>query len=145
MVNKNNIYITENDFERLAELLTILEKDNSKDNGSVEQLKKELQRATIISSGKISRDVVTMNSRVLLKDMITFEEFCYQIVFPADADLEAGKISVLAPIGTALFGYKIDDTIEWQVPAGTRKLKIIEMLYQPEWFFPPVWGLPELE
>lgn len=132
MENKNNIYITEYDLERLNDLLDIIERNNSKDNGSIDQLKKELKRAKIISSDKIPADVVTMNSRVLLTDMLTHKELSFQIVFPSDADLDAGKISILAPIGTALLGYKVGDIVSWAVPGGIRKLKIKEMVYQPE-------------
>ena len=132
MRNKNNIFITGYDFERLNELIETIEKDSSREQGSIEELKKEIERAEIVSSDKIPGDVMTMNSRVLLKDIDTHEEFPFQIVFPSDADLDAGKISVLAPVGTALLGYKVGDTIEWKVPSGMRKLKIKEMLYQPE-------------
>jgi regulator of nucleoside diphosphate kinase len=60
------------------------------------------------------------------------EEQVYTLVFPRDADTATGKISVLAPIGTAILGYRVGDMIEWQVPAGKRKLKIEEVIYQPE-------------
>jgi regulator of nucleoside diphosphate kinase len=53
-------------------------------------------------------------------------------VFPTEADFAEGKISVLAPIGTAILGYKQGDTIEWSVPSGLRRLKVEEILYQPE-------------
>ncbi len=132
MRNKNNIFITEYDLERLNEMLKAIESDRSKDHGSSEELKQEIERAEIVSSSEILGDVVTINSRVLLKDMDTHEEFSFQVVFPSDADLDKGKISVLAPIGTALLGYKVADTVAWRVPGGMRKLKIKEMLYQPE-------------
>ena len=49
-----------------------------------------------------------------------------------EANYDEGKISVLAPVGTALLGYRVGDTIEWQVPSGLRRLKVEELLYQPE-------------
>jgi regulator of nucleoside diphosphate kinase len=55
-----------------------------------------------------------------------------QLVFPSEADFERGKISILAPIGTALIGYRTGDTVEWKVPAGIRHLRIDEVVYQPE-------------
>jgi regulator of nucleoside diphosphate kinase len=55
-----------------------------------------------------------------------------QLVFPGEADYEEGRISTMAPIGTALIGYGAGDTVEWEVPAGIRRLKIEEILYQPE-------------
>ena len=60
------------------------------------------------------------------------ESNTYSLVFPTEADSEEGKISVLAPIGTAILGYRQGDTIEWPVPSGVRKLKVDEILYQPE-------------
>lgn len=132
MRNKDNIVMAEYDLERLSELLKTIEKHSSKYNGSIEELKKEIEKAEIVSSGEIHGDIVTMNSRVLLEDLDTYEEFPFQVVFPSDADLDADKISVLAPVGTALLGYKVGDTVVWKVPSGMRKLKIKEMLYQPE-------------
>ena len=95
-------------------------------------LKEELDRAQIVLPKDIPSDVVTMNSRVRLSDMSKGEEQVYTLVFPRDADTVTGKISVLAPVGTAILGYRVGDMIEWQVPAGKRKLKIEEIIYQPE-------------
>ena len=73
-----------------------------------------------------------MNTRVRLKDMDTQEEMIYWLVFPKDADADKNKISIFSPVGTALIGYKVGDIIEFKVPAGLRKLKVKEVLYQPE-------------
>jgi regulator of nucleoside diphosphate kinase len=73
-----------------------------------------------------------MNSRVRLTDAGTNEEQVYTVVFPSDANVEQRKISVLAPIGTAILGYRVGDMVEWRVPGGIRKLRIEEILYQPE-------------
>ena len=73
-----------------------------------------------------------MNSRIQLTDMETGDVLVFQIVYPLDADFDDGKISVLSPIGTALLGCRVKDVILWDVPKGTRKLKIDKMLYQPE-------------
>ncbi|WP_228767808.1 GreA/GreB family elongation factor [Candidatus Velamenicoccus archaeovorus] len=64
--------------------------------------------------------------------MDTGKDEFYQLVYPEDADIEQNKISILAPIGTAILGYKVGDVIEWKVPAGVRRLKIKKILYQPE-------------
>jgi len=73
-----------------------------------------------------------MNSRVILQDVDTDEEMNYVLVFPKDADVSKGAISVLAPVGTAILGYSKGDVIEWRVPAGMRRIRIKEILYQPE-------------
>jgi regulator of nucleoside diphosphate kinase len=131
MKNKN-IYITDYDLGRLNELIMFIETDKHGDACSIEQLKREIIRAKIVSPKDISGDIVTMNSRVRLKDTDTQEEMVFKIVFPPEADIEQGKISVLAPVGTALLGYKVGDTISWNVPGGIRRLNIQEILYQPE-------------
>jgi regulator of nucleoside diphosphate kinase len=73
-----------------------------------------------------------MRSKVRLKDLVSGESNTYSLVFPTEANFAEGKISVLAPIGTAILGYKRGDTIEWPVPSGLRRLKVEEILYQPE-------------
>lgn len=73
-----------------------------------------------------------MNSTVHLVDLDTQEEMVYTLVFPDQADLALEKISVLAPIGTAMLGYGVGDTFAWQVPDGVRRLLIKDVLYQPE-------------
>ncbi len=73
-----------------------------------------------------------MNSKVHLLDLETKEEMTYTLVFPDAADIIAGKISVLAPIGTAMLGYRAGDTFSWEVPAGVRRIEVLAILYQPE-------------
>lgn len=80
----------------------------------------------------IPGDVITMNSKAVLIDLDTGEEMSYTLVFPHDADIDQHKISIFAPIGTAMLGYSVGDTFEWRVPAGLRRLKVKEILYQPE-------------
>jgi len=104
-----------------------------RDKDNFKELIAELNRAVIIDDPKIiPPDVITMNSRFIILDVDTKEEKEYTLVFPKDANSEEGKISILAPIGTAVLGYKAGSTIEWQVPAGKRKIRIKEVLYQPE-------------
>jgi len=98
----------------------------------IEELEAELSRAIVVDFNKILPDFVTMNSKVYLRDMDTGKNEFYQLVYPEDADIEQNKISILAPIGTAILGYKVGDIIEWKVPAGLRRLKIKKIVYQPE-------------
>lgn len=133
-MEQRDIYITEFDLNRLTELLEVglTFRGNSNENHHLDDLKGELDRAHIVQPKDIPPDVVTMNSRVRLTDMTRGDELIYTLVFPRDADAGTGKISVLAPVGTAILGYRVGDMIEWQVPAGKRRLKIEEVLYQPE-------------
>jgi len=126
------IYITESDFERLEQLLTVAGEPRYPDRADLTQLEEELDRAHIVDSKEIPPSVVTMNSQVKVQDLDTNEQMLFTLVFPKDANIDAGKLSVLSPIGTAILGYSAGDTIEWPVPGGTRRIKIEQILYQPE-------------
>ena len=76
--------------------------------------------------------MVTMNSEVAVRDMDSDEEMTFAVVFPSDADVNRQRISILAPMGTAVLGYRVGDTFSWNVPGRTRRLKIERVLFQPE-------------
>jgi regulator of nucleoside diphosphate kinase len=95
-------------------------------------LEGELSRAHVVPADEIPEDVVTMNTVVSLRDLDTDEIEEFELVYPADADMAHNRISILAPIGTAILGYRVGDVIEWRVPAGLRRLRVEEVLYQPE-------------
>lgn len=130
--NGRHIVITEFDLERLEALLEKADRRSSRESRNLDELEGELLKAEVVPSAGIPPDVITMNTRVCLQDLESSEEVVYTLVFPADADLESGKISVLAPVGTALIGYRTGDRITWPVPGGTKKLKVKKILYQPE-------------
>jgi regulator of nucleoside diphosphate kinase len=73
-----------------------------------------------------------MNTRLLFHDLDDDSKMEVTLVFPADADIDAGKLSILSPVGTALLGYRKGNTVEWEVPAGKRRIRIEKILYQPE-------------
>lgn len=124
------IHITESDMARLRGLLASAKRWGFRPDLSA--LEAELARAVIIPPYKVPANVVTMNSQVVLRDMRTRKNITYTLVFPEDASLDDGRISVLAPIGTAVLGQKKGDQIEWPVPAGIRRLKILDVVFQPE-------------
>ena len=126
------IYITEPDYRRLTGLIEITRDRNGVDREYLNTLEAELERAEIVDPKRIPANVITMRSKVRLKDLVSGEAKIYSLVFPTEANVSEGKISVLAPIGTAILGYKLGDSIEWPVPSGLRKLKVDEILYQPE-------------
>ena len=134
------IYITDNDMNRLKELIEVAREFGEKDDKYSKELEKkhlkgledELKRGKVVKSQDVPNNVITMNSKVRLLNIDTQEELIYQLVFPGTANSAHNKISVLAPVGTALLGYKVGDIIEWDVPAGLTKLKVEEILYQPE-------------
>jgi regulator of nucleoside diphosphate kinase len=127
-----DIYITEYDWRRLKELLQVGISYAGRDRRSLESLEGELDRAHIVEPAAVPHDVVTMNSRIRLTDRDTNEANVFTLVFPSEANLDERKISVLAPIGIAVLGYRVSDTVEWQMPGGVRTLRIDEVLYQPE-------------
>lgn len=126
------IFITDFDLQRLQDLIENASRRPSRDGRHLEELGQELLKAEVVDPTGIPPDVITMNSRVCLSDIVSGEDLVYTLVFPGDADLESGKISVLAPIGTAMIGYRTGDRIKWRVPSGIKKLKVKRILYQPE-------------
>jgi len=99
---------------------------------SFEESNAKLWGAEIVEPDSVPPDVVTMRSRVRVLDMVSGHESTYTICYPVEANLDAGKLSVLAPIGTALLGYREGDVVEWPVPGGVRVLKIEKLEHQPE-------------
>ncbi len=125
------IYITHRDKRRLEKLIEKLERDPmNRDN--LTSLVTELDRAKTVRSKDMPRNVVTMNSRVAVVDLDTSERLALTLVFPEDADVEKNKISVLAPIGSGILGYRVGDEFEWEVPEGKRRFTIAKVVYQPE-------------
>jgi len=131
-MSDRTIYITDYDMKRLTELIADIKGFNYYGRDDLKQLEAELERGQLVAPGDVPRDVITMNSTARLTDLDTGEDLAYTLVFPKDADIRQGRISVLAPIGTAMLGYRVGDTFEWPVPEGKRRLKVEEVLYQPE-------------
>ncbi|MBU8922878.1 MAG: nucleoside diphosphate kinase regulator [Bacteroidales bacterium] len=131
-MKKRKIFITGFDKERLEEIIAVAEEFGEQSRKDLEDLAGELARGKVVLSEDIPPDVVTMNSKVVLRDTDTSEVMTYSLVFPKDADVDAGAISILAPIGTAILGYAEGDIIEWPVPSGMRRISIEKIIYQPE-------------
>jgi regulator of nucleoside diphosphate kinase len=129
----SKIYITEFDSRRLRELIDVAAEFGDKRTLQyLHELSEELDQADLVRAEEIPNDIITMNSTFKLQNLDNGEEAVYSLVFPVDADCLRGKISVLAPIGTAVLGYRVGDTVEWDVPAGLKRLSVKEIVYQPE-------------
>ncbi|HET6823396.1 MAG TPA: nucleoside diphosphate kinase regulator [Anaerolineales bacterium] len=126
------IQITELDRKRLIDLIVDAQSGEYRKSVYLENLRGELERAQIVAPQEIPGDVITMNSTVALTDLDTGEEETYTLVYPENADTTQGKVSILAPVGTAMLGYRVGDVFEWEVPAGKRRLKVTKIHYQPE-------------
>lgn len=130
-MKQNKIVITETDLNKLRRLIEFNRYSGHKDAEHIEALEHELDRA-VVKRGTVPRGVVAVGSWVRLKDLDHGRELLYQIVLPKDANADENRISVLAPIGTGLLGYRVGATVEWMVPAGVRRFKILEVQHQSE-------------
>jgi regulator of nucleoside diphosphate kinase len=122
MMNREaSIHITEHDLTCLSKL------------HASNALVGELERAHAVPWELLLHDVVTMNSRVLFADESTGECREITIVDLRYADAAQGRVSVLAPVGTALLGLSTGESIEWPFANGrSQRLRAVEVLYQPE-------------
>jgi regulator of nucleoside diphosphate kinase len=126
------IVLTSRDNEKLRALIQNSISVLNPNRAELVSLLAELDRAEVVEPEKIPAGVVTMNSVILIKDLDSSKEEEYRLVFPPQADIRKGSISILAPVGIAILGYKEGDSIEWKVPGGLRRLKILKVTYQPE-------------
>ena len=130
-VADRGIFIADDDRARLEALLRRAATHDRSGSQYLAALAGELRRARVVPRPQIPRNVVTMNSTVRLRDLETGEEETYTLVYPEEANIEADRLSVLAPVGTALLGYRAGDVVEWPVPAGVRRFRVEEVLFQP--------------
>lgn len=132
MSAKQQLMMTKSDHDDLESLFFSELAMAFGDKPYLQSLRQEMNRAMIMSPDEIPSDVVTMNSTVNIRDIHSQELSTYTLVYPKDADIASGKLSVLAPIGTAILGYKEGDVVQWQVPSGLVKFRIEEVVFQPE-------------
>ncbi|MFO7602982.1 MAG: nucleoside diphosphate kinase regulator [Gammaproteobacteria bacterium] len=130
MQTKPKVIISSVDIERLEKLLESLPR---KSFPGRDDLETELARAEIVDPKDVPPTLVTMNSTVRFEVESSLEEFCLTLVYPKDADDSGEKISILAPVGSALLGLSQGDEIEWPKPGGgVLRVHIKEVTYQPE-------------
>jgi len=123
---EQDIVITNIDLQRLQPVL------DQHDTPAAESLEAELSRARVVTQRDVPADVVTMNSEVVYEDCATLQKRHVRLVYPKDADASRGHVSVLAPIGSALLGLRVNQAIDWRVPKGTKRIRVVEIRYQPE-------------
>ncbi len=116
---------------RLAGFIKLLREQPDKQE-AVDALKAKLERARIIKPEEVPPSLVTMNSKVILSDLDGGERVTLEVVFPPTADTTAGQVSVFSPIGLALLGCSEGAEVEWPVPGGKRRLRLIKVSFQPE-------------
>ena len=98
----------------------------------LDELQREIDRARVVEPNRVRRDVVTMQSTVRLWDLAHEREEIYTLVYPEEADLRTGRLSVLSSLGTALLGAQAGEVISVEGATGPRAIRIEEILYQPE-------------
>jgi regulator of nucleoside diphosphate kinase len=131
MADQPTIYLTQQDLDRLFDLVEAYSAGSA--GRRFEQLESELARAVIVPRDQIPNDVVTMNSRVVFENETTGERMEIKLVYPREADIDAGKISILVPVGTALLGLRVGQSIDWALPSGDRhRYRVVAVPYQPE-------------
>lgn len=128
----SKLIINRLDYARIKKCINDAKQFKSVSETEAEKLMKELNSAKIVEPEAIPSNVVTMNSIVKLSFLNNNKQVQFQIVYPDKANIRENKISIFSPIATALIGYKINDEIEWIVPAGLTKLRIDDIVYQPE-------------
>ncbi|MEG1041937.1 MAG: nucleoside diphosphate kinase regulator [Pseudomonas sp.] len=127
-----SIIVTRLDVQRLERLIDSLD-ETTQDSPGVLALQDELDRAEQVGHEEVPAGVVTMNSRVHCREEASGKDYHLTLVYPKDANADEGKISILAPIGSALLGLSVGEQIDWPAPGGkTLKLKLLEVEYQPE-------------
>lgn len=126
----SEIQVTSADWKRIKDAYYSIPEKSEESEKSFDKLRRELERAVVVPSQRVDGNVITMNTRALLE--IDGEEMEVSLVYPEDADLVAGKISIFSPIGTAILGYGEGSKIQWEVPSGLSQIYVKKVLYQPE-------------
>jgi regulator of nucleoside diphosphate kinase len=118
--------------QRLRQLLRALARTPARDRAHLASLAEELDRAIVVNAAEPPAKVIGMRTRVRVRDLDSGQRLDYTLVYPSEADVQSNRVSVLAPLGTALLGYGVGDQIEWEMPGGVRRLLIERILNQPE-------------
>ena len=120
------------DYARIKKSISDARQFKSINAADEDKLMRELNSAEIVEPENMPANVVTMNSIVKLSFLNNNKQIQFQIVYPENANIKENKISIFSSIATALIGYKVQDEVEWLVPAGLTKIRVDEIIYQPE-------------
>jgi len=129
-MRKRPIVVAESDERILRGLLSRQTEESMRDQAHLQELHSELERACILPVDELPADIITLHSQVRLLDRERRRRINYTLVLPLESDVSARRISVLAPLGTALLGFREGDEVEWMMPGGMRRLRI-ESVRQP--------------
>lgn len=115
MKDPNALILTQTDFQKLTALI------NNANPDVAGLLEEELGRAAVVPEEELPADVVAMNSKVKFQDVESGKEKEVTLVYPHEANIEENKISILAPVGSALIGLRVGQMIRWPLPNGAEK------------------------
>lgn len=127
-----NIIVNSLDYQRIQKQINEARQKKTIDALEADKLLNELNSATIMEPREIPGDVVTMNSVVKISFVDVGRQQEFKIVYPNEANFKEKKVSIFSPVATALIGFRVGDLIEWMVPGGLTKIRIDEIIYQPE-------------
>ena len=120
------------DHRRLRGMLQLLRARSGANDWNLDALEMELGRAHVVPREQVPATVVTMNSRVRVRDLDNGDQLVVSLVFPADRSASGSNVPVLSPLGLALLGCREGDIMEWTTPEGRRRLRLEAVIYQPE-------------
>ncbi len=128
----SKLIINKLDYTRIKRWISDAKQHRSINSVDAAKLLEELESAKVVKPENIPAGVVTMNSIVKLSFLNNNSQTQFQIVYPNQANFKEQKLSIFSPIAIALIGYQVNDEIEWLVPSGLTKIRIDEIVYQPE-------------
>lgn len=127
-----SILVSDRDAQTLRQLLQLPPSARGVDTENFQRLSQELARARVVPAAELPPDVVALDSTVLCRNLATGESQEFTLVLPGEADPSEGRLSILAPIGTALLGFREGDEIEWPIPSGTVRMRL-DKVRQPQY------------
>lgn len=128
--NNNGLVLCKDDYDIIISYLRGWQYKSAFDRQNADDLGAELKKAKVVDKDKFPEDVVRLNSRVKIADENEGNVRELTLVTPDKADIKEGKISIMAPIGTALIGFRRGQKVAWQVPAGKKTFTIIDVINQ---------------
>jgi regulator of nucleoside diphosphate kinase len=131
-MQNHDALITYSDHRRLRSLASRLRASGRARMDHIAALTGRLRRSELINPRSIPRNVVTLNSRVALKDLDSGRRVVCTVADPHDASLFGGRLSAVNPGGLAVLGRRVGQIVHWKLGSKLRRFRIEQVLYQPE-------------
>ncbi len=133
MMLHDTIHVTHADMARLFALIERTRRDGGVEEENLDRLEEELARSRVVPAAAVPADVVTMNSRVTLRPLDGVGgDISLRLTYPGEVCEAERCVSILAPLGTAILGYRVGDEVTWPMPSGLRRFRVEAVHYQPE-------------